>query len=394
MSSLRKYQKDVYQCFRCGYCRDVVAPRTLGSIFSPLGINGICPVYDVKRFDHYSARGRLQIARGILEEHLEYTPSLTETIYTCLCCGACREICLADPNNPGRRGINTPAVLLAMREDIVKAGLAPRTIVESASNIKENLNPYGESKDDRIKWARELDIVKKADTAFFVGCASAYKRKEIGRSTAKILAKAGVKFSVLEEEWCCGLPLIDMGFRDLAQEFINHNIEALSRFNRVVFSCPECYRTFKNYYKQLPFQVAHITEFVSDLIEGGDIKLSKGVDKKVTYHDPCHLGRGMGIYDAPRKILAKIPELQLVEMLPTRQYAWCCGAGGGVKAMFPDLSINIASRKLRLAQETCATAVVSACPHCKTNLLDAVEETRIDFNIYDITELVAKSMGA
>jgi len=275
--------------------------------------------------------------------------------------------------------------------------LTPEPYKRLSSRIKKDRNPYGEPKENRNKWAEGLDISEKADTVLFVGCTLCYRRMEIPIATAKILKKLGVPFSILSDEWCCGSPLFRTGETTLAEEMARHNVEALKEAKTVLTSCAGCARVLKDDYPKilgnLPFEVLHFTEFLYSLAKEGKLKPEKKIFKKVTYHDPCHIGRHLGIYDEPRKVLKSIPGIQLREMYPTRENAWCCGAGGGLKISHSELAIEIATDRLGHAKEVDAEAIVSSCPFCKTNILDAIKKTDSKLQMYDITELVALSMG-
>lgn len=390
MTMLEKYRADVYRCAMCGQCRArYTETKRL-----------VCPVREhTSGFEHYFARGRILIARGILEGALDYTPDLADVVYHCMTCGNCREVCGA--RNPVTGGwlIDTVAITEAMRADIVDLGLAMDPHKAMASSVEENNNPYKEAKEDRLKWANGMGIPSKAETMFFVGCTPAYRRQEMADCTAKILKEAGVEFGILEDEWCCGSPLQRTGFWDLAKKMAEHNVKAMKEAGakKVVFPCAGCYRMFKVDYPKivgdLPFEVQSMAEFIEELLDEGKIDLKNEVPGKMTYHDPCHLGRHAGVYDEPRDVLKAIPGLELVEMYPTRQYAWCCGGGAGVKAAFPDMAVEIAEDRLQHAKEKDAEAIVSACPFCKTNIQDAIDKTNSDLKMYDLTELVAKSMG-
>jgi len=233
----------------------------------------------------------------------------------------------------------------------------------------------------------------------FVGCQGAYNRKEIPTNAVKVLNKLRIPFSLMKEEWCCGNPLLRTGQRAQAEEMAKHNLEQMKGAEKIITTCAECNRAFRVDYPKMglevPFEVMHITEFLSGLLDEGKLKLEHPVEMKVTYHDPCYMGRRMDfpIYDEPRKLLAAIPNLELVEMFNTRDYSWCCGAGGGFKALHPDTAVEIAGDRLKQANDVGAVAIVSACPFCKWNFDDAVKATESNMKIYDIVELVAKSLG-
>jgi heterodisulfide reductase subunit D len=246
-----------------------------------------------------------------------------------------------------------------------------------------------------------MEHQKRASVLYYVGCTAAYRRPEIARATMKILRKAEVDFTLLNDEVCCGSVFIRAGIMDVAKELAASNLEKLgdAHVDTVVTSCSGCYRTFKIDYPTFvgspPFQVLHIVELLLDLIESGSItfKKSAGSKLRVAYHDPCHLGRHCGIYEEPRRILEKIPGVEISEMEWTRDKSFCCGAGGGLKALSSDLAMSIARRRLDDALNRKAELVVSACPFCKHNLLDSANKYKLPIEVRDITEMVAENMG-
>jgi heterodisulfide reductase subunit D len=239
-----------------------------------------------------------------------------------------------------------------------------------------------------------IKLDEKSKTLLYVGCTSSYRRQEIARSTAQILNKSDIGFNILgEKEWCCGSPLLRMGFLEEAGKLAEHNIKAMSGVEEVIIPCAGCYRTFKvdypEYFEDPPFEVSHITEYLNKKVKNGEIDPGE-TNLRVTYHDPCHLGRHGGVYEAPRELLNSIRGLTLIEMYPSRERAWCCGAGAGVKMGFPELASNIAEEKVELAYDLNVKALMSACPFCKTNLLDAAKDK--DIRILDVVELLAETI--
>jgi len=251
-----------------------------------------------------------------------------------------------------------------------------------------------------MKWLLpKVKVAKRADIAYFVGCTTAYRRPEIAEATVRILNVADVDFTTLHpEEWCCGSPALRVGRRDLFLELARYNVEAIRRagVTRVVTSCAGCYRALSQDYPKFvgdtPFKVVHTSELMAELITEGRLKLAREVPETVTYHDPCHLGRHAGIYEQPREVLKSIPAIKFVEMSKNRENARCCGAGGGVRAGFPDFAIKAAIKRLEEARDVGAESIVSTCPFCAHNLKDAIRESGSQLKFYDLTELVAKTI--
>lgn len=366
--------EDAIICVGCGYCRDGCAvSRYYG--FEPF----LIPV------------ARVFSSSQVKYKSLTSSDDMLSNLYLDLACGYCKEVCPF--------GVDFPSLIEKSRFELRTKGLKPPHAFEViVSAIKNEDNPYGESKKDKANWLNKLafELPKNADTMFFVGCSPSYEKQEIALSTAKILHHGGVKFGVLgEEESCCGAILMRIGFPVQAEEQAKKNLNELRNAKEVVTSCPACYRAFKKDYPkiigELPFKVTHITEYIFDLIRSKKLKLGE-VNGKITYHDPCELARHCGVYDAPREVLKAIPGLDFVEMYPTKHLSWCCGAGAGMRTAFPSLAIELALDKIKLASETGAETIVTACPLCSINLKDAIKKVKANLEVYDITEVVAKSV--
>ncbi|UCE37525.1 MAG: hypothetical protein JSW00_19060 [Thermoplasmata archaeon] len=229
---------------------------------------------------------------------------------------------------------------------------------------------------------------------YFPGCMATYRAKDIAKSTIELLKKADVEFILLgEDEWCCGSVMLRTGNMEVGKDMMEHNVDAINKSGAdvVVTSCSGCFRTLKQDYEtmtgSLDFEVKHVLELLVDLIDKGSLKFPE-TKLKVTYHDPCHLGRHSGLYDVPRDILKSIPGLALVEMARSRQNARCCGAGGGVRAGFPELSDQMADTRLKEAEETGADVLTSACPFCTFALREAAGRNDSKIRVLDMPELL------
>jgi heterodisulfide reductase subunit D len=212
-------------------------------------------------------------------------------------------------------------------------------------------------------------------------------------NTTNILQAAGVDFGILGiKEKCCGSVLLRMGDKEY-ERIAQENIKQFNElgFKTMITSCAGCYKTIKEDYPKvgkLNFEVKHTLEYIIELIEAGKLKLTKPVNLKVTYHDPCHLGRHSGVYEAPRKLLKMIPGLELIEMERHGENARCCGAGGGLKSGYPDIQNKISQTRIREAEATGATELVSACPFCYQGLQVGIQALDSKLTMRDITELV------
>ncbi len=289
-------------------------------------------------------------------------------------------------------------------------------------------------KAERGKWAEGLEVKnlaeESAEVVFHAGCRFSYDEEQwkVARTAVTLLKNAGVDVGIMgKDENCCGGRAYDMGYRGEFTKYAESNIESWTTagVKTVVTSCSDCYHAFKRLYPELgsKFEVLHTVEFIDRLIKEGKIKLTKAVPIKVTYHDPCHLGRrgepyvpwngvekkirgqivvheprkpryngANGVYEPPRDVLKSIPGLELVEMERTREYAWCCGSGGGVREAYPDFSSWTAGERIEEAKATAAEAIVTACSWCERNFMDAINSNSDRMKVYDIVELVQQAI--
>jgi Fe-S oxidoreductase len=258
-------------------------------------------------------------------------------------------------------------------------------------SIEEKFNPYNE-----VHRSRELvqihDLPKNADTVLFVGCTSNYRENQIRDAAISVLKKAGVEFTVADER-CCGSPLIRTGQRDLVTSLAEHNAKAIQEVGaqRLVTTCAGCYKTLSSDYDKmghnLGIEILHITHLLEDLFETGAIRFEATNHLgTVAYHDPCHLGRHMGEYESPRRILSKLPVTYVEMKDKEKENAWCCGAGGGAKAAYGEWAVETAKKRIQHVIEAGADILVSTCPFCSRNLRDASESSGVQ--VVDLIELV------
>jgi Fe-S oxidoreductase len=414
VDTLKDYIYTMESCNSCGQCRFILGPLAKSSKYVE-----VCPVYARYLYESYSGQGLINIAQELLEGTLKYDDNLIKHIYTCTTCGAC------DVNCKSVRDMEVMDTILALRARCVEDGKGPlpehRKLAELAA---KDHNIYGKGHARRFDWLPEnTRLSREASTAYFVGCSAAYLYPDIARDTIKILQAAGIDFKLLNaEEYCCGAPLWRTGQVTEAKKLAEHNLEVLKKqgIKTLVTSCAECYGTLKGFYPRiaaLDFKVLHITEVLQQMLREGRLKLSRKLEMKVTYHDPCLLGRlaelyvpwkgeirafgyhdppkkfrrgTNGVYEAPREILKAIPGLQLIEMPRKAENAFCCGGGGGVPEAFPDLALWTARERLNEAISTGAEAIVSGCPFCATSFRKAIAADQNAIHYHDLTELAAK----
>jgi len=265
------------------------------------------------------------------------------------------------------------------RRQLVSIGVMTREQADLSRNIFESGNTFGE-KTDRLSWLPDRSLIReKADYVYFVGCMNSYRYHETAKNAFSILGQFGA--TLLPDEQCCGSPLLRMGFD--ARELIEENSRQIREIGArtVITGCAGCYTTLKNSYGN-KFQVLSVPEFLAQHISEIDLK---PLDITVTYHDPCHLGRHNRVYEQPRQVIRAI--CRLVEMKSNRKDARCCGGGGGVRAGYKDLSLQMARRRLEDVPAN-VDYIVTSCPLCIRNLRDGGGGERV----IDLVDLVGMAM--
>ncbi|MCD6163951.1 MAG: (Fe-S)-binding protein, partial [Candidatus Odinarchaeota archaeon] len=236
---------------------------------------------------------------------------------------------------------------------------------------------------------------------FFIGCTVAKMAREIYDSASKVLDSLNIKFEVFGEDICCGMPLILSGYegevKPIAKEVVDRF--AKKKVSLIVTSCPACYRMFSEYYpkilnRNLPFEFYHFTQFVYKIAKERELNLKITPTMRVTYHDPCELGRYRQIYEEPRALLNMIQSLNLIELKLNRENSTCCGGGGLLKATFPQVAVEIAKEKIENEIVPLSVdAIITACPACYLNFKDGVRETETGIKVYNIEQILALALG-
>jgi heterodisulfide reductase subunit D len=364
------------RCIKCSTCK-----------YGYKTFDKTCPSGEKFLFESYWASGRIRIIRGVLSGELEWSDELKDPIFACPTCGACMDSCQAPHAD------YIVDIIEALRELAVRH-IRPADRQELlVSRCEENCNPYGEENSDNEELKKKYNLPDKAEWVYFIGCTSNYRQQSLRDATLRFLKKANIDFTLIDEH-CCTSPMIRTGQTSIVKEYMKYNITQIEKTgaSKVITSCAGCYRTLKRDFERFGehynFEVIHSLELVKQLMDEGNIKFKSSYNKTVTYHDPCHLGRHMGIYELPREVYRRIPGLNLVEMKRNRNFAWCCGAGGGVKIGYPDWSVEISKERLEEANETEAEVVSSTCPFCRTNLSDAAEKYEFDLQILDLMEIL------
>ena len=319
----------------------------------------------------------------------------SEEIWRCTTCGRCPQQCPRDVKQI-ESGVSLRRI--ATEYGVFPTSVKPiRTI--SGSLVGEG-NPFGEERKKRANWAEGLSVktfTEGMEILYFPCCYLCYdpRLKKVARATATILNRAGVDFGILgAKENCCGESIRKTGDEDVFKRLAKENIKTFidNGVKKILVSSPHCYHTFKNEYPEfmVNFEVVHISQYIFQLIHEGRLELTKEYGRKVTYHDPCYLGRHNGIYGEPREVLKKIPGLELNEMAESRVDSFCCGGGGGRIWMETPKGERFSDLRLEQAVGVGAEVLVTACPYCITNFEDSRlnRENSEVIQIKDITEIV------
>ena len=392
---------DGYACAVCGRCTDVCPANLTGKVLSPMHI-----VEDIK--DHL-----LEVGPGIIKSRREGNGNggstelpvidhavSEEAIWDCVTCGACEQECPVAVEH-------IDSIVDMRRHLVLEQSKMPETARNALRSLETRGHPWAGTKFTRTDWAKGLNVElisenTHPDFLLWVGCTSALEERSqgIARSLVKVLNAAGINFAILgEEETCNGDPARRMGNEYLFQQLAQQNIETLKKhgITQILTGCPHCYNTFKNEYSQFGgnYDVTHHNQLLPDLIEKGKLKISKPLEKRLTYHDSCYLGRHNGIYEEPREILESIPGLEVVEMKGrNRSKGFCCGAGGGHMWIEESRGSRINHVRTQHALDTGAEMVGTSCPFCLQFFEDGirVKEQEGKFQARDLVELLADSL--
>jgi heterodisulfide reductase subunit D len=437
MERLEELKKDIFKCIHCKACKFAYSGEPsregIGEFRGKQkavlyeGMVEACPAGIEYGWEAFWNAGKMWISRSILTGDLEFSEEVRDAIMPCITCGLCGAQC--------ENKVRTVDIIESLRAACKEAGvpmIEKHQLVDRL--VKELNNPYGGKAEDRFKWAKDAGLEKYinkkgAKYAYYVGCTASYRQINIAVATCRIFEKLGIDFALVSDEVCCGSPFFRIGAVDTAQELMNKNLENFKKFDTVFFSCAGCYRTFKiDYPKWMPedelsFKTKHAFELISEMITEGKLKFKPNKELKgkvVTYHDPCHTGRHFGIdmeqrmieksknlmfdmrkineiidewFEKPRVILRKLEEdvgIKFVEMYRIKMDSMCCGAGGGVRAGYPDFSLRTASLRCDEANAVNADFLVTECPFCWRNLSDANDLYNHGLIVMGILEMIDK----
>ncbi len=355
----KKFREQILQCSRCGFCQ------------------AVCPVYGATLRPSLNARGKMLLLKEVMDGKIGLNDELIETLFQCTTCASCYQNCPS--------GVPVMEIIKQVRKDMVGIGSCHPAFKGMHEVLKNHSNIYAE--DEPEDFEREKN--KQAEYVFFIGCVGAYREEDSTMATLDLLDRLKVDYTLIDEVCCSGV-LEDVGFEintDLAAKNIDRILQTGAK--TVITGCPYCYRTFSNkdQYSRLMengVQIIHITQFLQNFDFGVTTK------KRVTYHDPCDLGRHCGIYEEPRNTIRKIAA-DFVELPANRENALCCGAGGGVRGAYAKNSIAMARRRLEQVEEVGAEILLTECNSCVHNLANAKLRKQA-FKIYNTTQFIQELM--
>ncbi|MBZ5501769.1 MAG: (Fe-S)-binding protein [Acidobacteriia bacterium] len=420
---LEQYKGDMEMCCRCSTCKFIPMQRVTGHAYA-----NVCPSISRYNFHSYSAGGRMNIGAAMLKQGMNYTDRLLDIVYNCQMCGACGVSC----NYAMDMEVMEP--IQEFRIKCVEDGKTHPALDKVIAGLRKHdsmVPPSGKRGD----WASGLNLKdatkEKVDVLFHVGCLTSYDKnlQKLAKATAKILQKAGVNFGIAgDAESCCGGRAYQMGYKEDFLRQANKNMALIQQagVKTVVTASADGYHAFKVLYDKFnlkgSLEVLHISEYIAKLIQDGKLKPRNKVGLSVTYHDPCGLGRlgepwihwngkkipgdrfvfdppkvyrrgTQGVYQPPRDVLHSLPGVKLTEMTRIKEYAWCCGAGGGVSDSNPAFAQWTARERIEEAESTGAEAIVTACPWCEKSFSEAIRATGSNLKVYDLVELVEQAIS-
>ncbi|HEY4308727.1 MAG TPA: (Fe-S)-binding protein [Pirellulales bacterium] len=375
---------DFDACTECGRCTAACPANRVGKQLSPRDI-----ILDLQRLTRTENADFAQTYIGV-------TPALSaEAMWECTTCGACVEACPVSIEQ-------MPKIVDTRRYLVMEEAEFPETMQQALTSVETRAHPFRGTAFSRVDWTQGLPIAtmaeaREAQVLLWVGCGGALveRNQKIVRALAQLLTKAGVSFAILgREEKCTGDPARRIGNEFLFQQLAEDNIATLDRYQAktIVTSCPHCFNTLRNEYPQFGghYEVFHHSEYLARLVHEGKLTVDMPLDKKITFHDPCYLGRHNGVYDAPRELVQHSTTYAPLEMAQSRQNGFCCGGGGGMSFVDEPADKRVNQERARQVLETDADIVAVGCPFCTTMLEDGINAKKgaRDIQVLDVAELL------
>ncbi len=367
--------RDSLLCMMCGCCR------------------AACPIFAVTGREGDNVRGKMQMANLVHTGELALSEEVARKFYLCTTCGACQRHCPAE--------IDVAGLVTIMRRQSFKSGYLPKAYQTILTNLQRTGNSYGLSRENRFRHSKYKANYEKANVLVFLGCNASYLDRRISFSLLRILDLAQVSYAVFDDEICCGQPLAQWGGEEAfgqpamasAARILAHSPEL------VITPCPSCLIALGQLYPQVVdgwrLKVQSIPEYLYQMVADGTLEFKRSLEQQIIYHDPCLLGRHMGVYQEPRQVLQSIPGVTLTEFVQNQEEAICCGGGSGLPALSRELAIRMAVKRVGQARESRAQIIGTACPMCKRQLSRGIAKNRENgelTKVMDITELVLMAL--
>lgn len=373
----------IWKCNLCGFC-----PKDIE-----------CPGFDDDaRWESSYARGKISIVHGMLQDEgygFQSSILARARLFSCTGCGHCSYICPT--------GIDVPTIITLGRKKLVEANNYPEAHDKIVKNIKNYGNPFGEKEPRDMAWP-DLKSNVDAETVYYPGCMAIYRTPDVSLNTIKLFKKLGENIKVLENETCCSGILYRTGHVGLLAELTQTMIDELNKKppKQIIFTCPGCLTAFKVIYKSelkekfKSTKLLHFSEYLLDKISRlGDLEsnikdlFENKIKGPIIWHDPCHLARGLGIYNEPRAILDAI-KLPYIEFKQNREDSNCCGSGSGVRSAYPELAERTTIQRLEEVKELGARTILTACPFCEYQFFSVIKKKDYDIDIIDLNSLLEK----
>jgi Fe-S oxidoreductase len=364
-------ETETYRCVRCGFCRFA------------------CPIFDATQVDSYNCRGRIMLERALIEGGFPVDDYAMEILYTCTLCKKCEEHCPAK--------IKVVDVMDRVRVYLAENNYTLSEHKAIADNILDKGNTFGQDYPavfNEVYGEIKATLPKQSSTLYYAGCVGTVDYPDNSLAGVKLLKEAGEEFMMLDAEDCCAGFLNWLGFKPYFEKAAKKNIELFKSrgIETIITACPMCASVFNEDYKEIDPDTPkayHISEVIARLIDEGKIELTKPLEGKVTFKDPCHLGRYALIYDAPRKIIESIPGVEFVELPETKGDARCCG--GPIRVPYTELRNDLSDEIVKDAAKLGVKYILTTCPTCHHSVGMRAYRERI--RVLELPRLVAYSAG-
>jgi Fe-S oxidoreductase/nitrate reductase gamma subunit len=388
---------DLDACTECGRCTDVCPAHSVGKELSPRDI--ILQLRDLMHHRSLAINSASSNGNRTKEQKADTiigaTPATSSTsLWQCTTCAACMEACPVFIEQ-------MPKIVDMRRFQVMEEADFPDTLQDAVMSLEKRGHPFSGTQATRVDWTHDLEIKHAsegdAEVLLWVGCGGALieRNQQVTRATAQLLKEAGVSFTIMgREEKCSGDPARRIGNEFLFQTLVKENLSNMNKYRvrKVVTACPHCFNTFKNEYPQYGgnFEVYHHSDYLAGLVNSGQLRPRETSNRKITFHDPCYLGRQNGIYDAPRQLVQISSKQKPIEMYRSGNKSFCCGGGGGMSFIEEPPNQRVNQERAREAIETGADVLAVGCPFCLTMMEDGINAQKQDkdVKVMDVSELL------